>query len=159
MVNLSILRGVFNNMKGRVKYRLGGKAVSLNADSHTINSIDCSGFVRFALYRASLGAIMLPDGSVNQHDWVVSQKWHKLGRYSDVGRADVKDDFARLFIAFASPTEVHPVGHVWLVWAGETYESHGGVGVDSRDWNAEVLMHNVTSCYEVPKGEVVWSTR
>jgi hypothetical protein len=148
-IDLDLLQSVFDNMKGRVTYSFGAKAPDLSMDSHGIAEIDCSGFVRYAIARATQQAVILPDGSSNQHDRCEAQGLHQLAHYSDVAYA--AQDPSRLFIAFLDP---HPIGHVWLLRAdGQghvmTMESHGGRGVDSRPWNTRVLMH-ADACYELP---------
>jgi cell wall-associated NlpC family hydrolase len=143
-VSLSKLDAVFRNMRGRVLYDFGGKAADLDMDSHGIEDIDCSGFVRFALHRA--GGPTLPDGSVNQHAWCEEHALYQVEKYSDL-RHTVKDK-SRLFICFIPP-KGRKAGHVWLVRGGFTYESHGGVGVDARKWNTGVLYRNCTAVYEL----------
>lgn len=146
-VDLDTVLAVFNNMKrAGVKYSFGAKAPNLDADSHTITEIDCSGFVRFVLHRAANGGFTMPDGSVNQREWIEAHGWHELNQYSDVQYA--KDDPTRLFIAFLDPKGNKP-GHVWLIRGGVTMESHGGVGVDSRPWNTPAL-RNAQHCFVVP---------
>lgn len=144
-VNLDTIKQVYRNMAGRVRYDLGGKAADLEADSHAITEIDCSGFVRFCLYRAVDGAFSFPDGSVNQHEWC-EKHWRKLGQYGDVQYA--ANDTSRLFVAFLAPHDGHP-GHVFFICGGRTLESHGGAGVDSRRWDTGILMR-ASACYEVP---------
>jgi cell wall-associated NlpC family hydrolase len=116
-----------NLMSEGCRYGLGAKAPSLGCDTHEIEAIDCSGFVRFALYRAS--GVTLPDGSVNQHDWVDAQGFKR----SSVAAAALEDGVLR--IAFLSPADGGGVGHVMLVLNGYTLESHGHKGVDRRPWN------------------------
>lgn len=93
-----------------------------------------------------MGALTLPDGSANQRDWC-DQHLRKLARYADVQYAAA--DPSRLFIGFISPNFAG-VGHVWLVRAGTTRESHGHVGVDSRPWDTGVLLANASAAYELP---------
>jgi len=148
-INLSTLTAVFNNMKGRVKYELGSKATNLSADSHTIDKIDCSGFVRFALYRATNGKLKIPDGSWYQRQWC-EKNLRRLSKYSDVAYA--AKDPSRLFICFIEPgaTGKGQAGHVWLVRAGKTMESHGGKGVNSRAWDYKTLKNYCSAAYELP---------
>ena len=145
-VGLAILEEVFTHMHlNGVGYSLGAKAPSMTCDSSQIHKIDCSGFVRYAIARATEQAVVMPDGSVNQHDWCDSQKLPKLA-YPNVGKPDAT---GKLFIGFIQPAHGHP-GHVWLVHNATTLESHGGVGVDSRPWNSRVLVNAVAACYELP---------
>lgn len=149
MVDLALMKTLFDRTRGRVKYRLGAKC-ALDADSHTITKIDCSGFSRWILYRASDGAIKMPDGSQMQLAWVRDQGWRKLVDYSDVQHAE--EDPSRLFIAFLSPKPGNAwPRHVWLVVAGKTMESHGSGGVNSRPWNTPAL-RGCKKCFEVPIG-------
>lgn len=154
-VHLAIIEAVFRNMVNRVTYGMGEKADEegrqLDTDSHEVDDIDCSGFVRYAIYRASNKELRLPDGSQAQLEWAETHL-RKLAKYSDVVNA--KDDPHRLFIAFLRVTKKRNVGHVWLLRADgkgnmKTLESHGGVGVDSRAWNVSALK-SCTDCFEIP---------
>ena len=53
-----------------------------------------------------------------------------------------------LRIAFIHGSKGH-VGHVWLILAGNTIESHGGVGADRRRWDTTVLKDGVDVCYKL----------
>lgn len=151
-VSIGLFKAVFNHMTHRVGYLLGAKAPYNDCDSSLIRSIDCSGFSLYAVYRASVGTILMPHGSQNQHAWAEKQGFHKLAEYSDVLYA--KDDPGRLFICFMGvQTDGH--GHVWLVGSDGkgnmvTYESHAGVGVSSRPWDTSVLKLNCNAAYELP---------
>jgi hypothetical protein len=120
-------------MDGHVKYGLGSKAPSLSCEPSAIKSIDCSGFVRYIIYKATSGAVHMPDGSWIQHDWCKLQK---------LPTADYKTEAMKLDnwlrIAFLPKHEKHP-GHVWLVLNGKTLESHGHKGPDRRMWNTPAL--------------------
>lgn len=146
MVNLNLLQVLFDKTKGRVKYKLGAKA-SPTADSDLIKRIDCSGFVRWILARASEQRLILPDGSQNQLGWSRANL-RKLDKYSDVTYAE--GDPSRLFIAFLSPKPgaAWP-RHVWLLRSNgvkmRTMESHGSGGVNSREWDTSALK----ACKEV----------
>jgi len=111
------------------RYGLGAKAPSLDCDTSAIHAIDCSGFVRYALYRAS--GVDIGDGSVQQHDGI-ELRGFKHSTVADAGRRD-----GAVRIAFLSPAAGRGIGHVMLVLDGETIESHGGVGPDRRVWDAE----------------------
>jgi len=110
-------------------YGLGDKIdITATDPSHVLtHRVDCSGEVRWLMYQCA--GIKIPDGSVNQHDWVKSRGFKK----SDVKSGKLKD--GRVRIAFLEPamTTSH-IGHVVLIWNGMTYESHGGKGPDSRPW-------------------------
>lgn len=146
-VDLAILEAVFRNMAGRVEYHWGGKAPDLAMDSHGIEGIDCSGFVQFALARATGGKLVLPQGSWQQREWCEAAGLHKLEKYADVKFA--ANDPGRLFIAFIKPAG-KKAGHVWLVRAGHTMESYGEHGVGARKWNAKPLPQRVCACFELP---------
>lgn len=156
----SLLRLVFN----RARYGLGAKApehpyfhnpyVSLSP----IREIDCSGFVRLAIFRATGGKLLLPDGSQNMRAWCEEQARNlqsgvRSVRYSEAARYVTPK---RLFICFIKPNArgCGNVGHVWLLVQRKgkamTLESHGGRGVDSRPWNTHVLLDEDFSCYELP---------
>lgn len=104
------------------QYRLGGKAPSLKADSATIAGIgiDCSGYVRWILHRATGDDLVIPDGSVNQADWC-----REVGlKSSTVGLCGESDGAVRL----AQWSNPGGVGHIALVHNGQTIESHGKAG-------------------------------
>lgn len=152
MIDLALLETLHERCAGRVVYKLGAKAPSLKADSASFSKIDCSGFVRWILARASNQAIKMPDGSQVQLDWVRSKGWRKLDMYQDVNFA--KADPSRLFIAFLSPKPGNEwPRHVWGLHSdGErmrTLESCSSLGVGSRPWNVPVL-RNCRACFEVP---------
>jgi hypothetical protein len=119
----------------RVAYGLGAKAPSDVSKPGSpappgFVRIDCSGFVRAAVRRAThppLGAF--PDGSVVQHDWVKAHAFRR-GAVDDGNLSDGK-----VRIAFLPPAAVAShIGHVVLLYDGKTLESHGGVGPDRRVW-------------------------
>jgi hypothetical protein len=126
-------------MDGHIHYGFGAKA-AFTTRPEDIRSIDCSGFVRYFLYRVTDGAIQMPDGSVVQNDWCRRQHLD-LVDYDDAGRMD---ELVR--IAFLPPRHGH-AGHVWLIHMGRTLESHGGKGPDRRAWDTQVLADNVQQCY------------
>jgi hypothetical protein len=142
-VNIALLLELTAHMQGRVGYGLGAKAPSLDCDSSAIHEIDCSGFVRYALYRSTLGRVITPDGSVEQHSWIEAHGF-KQSTY-DVNGAGAVDSHLR--IAFIQPKDDNGIGHVWLIYRALTLESHGGKGVDRRPWNTPVLIDNVAAVY------------
>jgi hypothetical protein len=109
------------------RYGLGAKAPSLSCDTTAIQAIDCSGFVRYALYRTS--GVDIGDGSVQQHDTVAASGY----KSSTVADAHNQDGAVR--IAFLSPADGGGIGHVMLILDGATVESHGGIGPDRRTWD------------------------
>lgn len=147
-VNIPLLLELHEKCAGRVKYKLGAKAPSLAADSNAITRIDCSGYVRWLIARASSPRIILPDGSQQQLAWCDAMEWHELAAYSDVQYA--AEDPSRLFIAFLSPKpgKAWP-RHVVLVRSGMTMESCGSAGVTSRPWDHRAIRGS-QRCFEVP---------
>jgi len=146
------------------RYGLGAKASenpffrNFRALLGSIKRIDCSGFVRLVIYRATKGKVLLPDGSQNMR-----AHFEELARDPQSGVRSVDYSEAahyitpkRLFICFIKPNArgCGDVGHVWLLVGRKgkamTLESHGGRGVDSRPWNTHVLLDEDFSCYELP---------
>jgi hypothetical protein len=118
----------------RVGYGLGAKIVPVDTQapgSGGFTKVDCSGFIRAALRRATPHPprLQFPDGSVVQHDWVRAQGFAK------VTVADGQNADGVVRIAFLRPQDSPTnIGHVALIHNGRTIESHGGVGPDSRPW-------------------------
>lgn len=109
------------------QYEFGGK-VALDADSSTVaaSGIDCSGYVRWLLYRATNGRVKIPDGSAVQHEWFRDNGF----KLSSVASACLMDQVLR--IAFLPPGS--GIGHVALIRDGITFESHGSAGPNRRQW-------------------------
>src|SRR5205085_264760 len=105
-------------------------------------AIDCSGFVRYLMYRATHGEVIMPDGSWIQNDWCRHNHFAKV-KYATAADAD-----GWLRIAFLPPKKGH-AGHVWLILNGMTLESHGHKGPHSRPWDTAVLKSQVTDCYQL----------
>jgi hypothetical protein len=154
-VDLAKLHNVFDRMcLAGTTYLLGGKAPSLNAEPEDIDRIDCSGFVRYAIYQAGNG-FKIPDGSFKQREWCEEQGLHEVADYADINAHMTKN---RLFIAFitAGVRGAGRVGHVWLIGdfdpdrGADTMESYGGHGVGSRQWNHPVLVRRVHKVFEIP---------
>jgi hypothetical protein len=114
----------------RVTYGLGAKVPFFGAvPGKDFKKVDCSGFVREAIRRATSPRVDFPDGSVVQHDWIREHGFKK----STVDAGSLKDGAVR--IAFLRPQDVSShIGHVVLIHNGRTLESHGGVGPNSRAW-------------------------
>jgi len=115
----------------RVTYGLGKKVPFLNAvPGRDFTQVDCSGFVREAVREATTPTLAFPDGSVVQHDWVQAHQFQKCSV------TDGKLDDGMMRIAFLRPQDVSSgIGHVVLIVAGQTLESHGGTGPDTRRWD------------------------
>jgi hypothetical protein len=114
----------------RVKYGLGAKVPFHGAvPGRDFKRVDCSGFVREAIWRATDPHVNFPDGSVVQHDWVKNKGFQRV-TVADGGLSD-----SHVRIAFLRPQDTSShIGHVLLLSNGRTLESHGGVGPDSRVW-------------------------
>ncbi len=124
----------------KMKYGLGDKIdLSTPYDKLPGDSIDCSGYVRLAVYKITHGEVKMKDGSANQNDWCRDQGFKK----TDYTNAALSDD--RIRIAFIRPPSSKR--HVWMIVNGKTIESCGGHGPTRRDWNTKVLIENVTDCY------------
>lgn len=130
-----------------VGYRLGAKAPSLHSEPGTFHNIDCSGFARWAAFKASDGLFRMPDGSADQHEWCVRQGFER----ADYRAAGEQAHPNKLFIAFITPqSSPEGIGHVWFLNSGSTLESHGGGGPDSRPWNYHTLIDQIGACYLLP---------
>lgn len=141
-IQLNKLRAIYATLKSQnVSYKMGAKANPLTLKPNQIQKLDCSGFSRYAVFNATAPAITIPEGTWAQDDYCKNTGW-KAVNYVDVGQG--KPD--ELFIAFESDAP----GHVWFINKGMTMECHGGVGVNSRNWNNKVLLKIVTRCYLVP---------
>lgn len=114
----------------RVKYGLGAKIRPHGAVPGTgFKKVDCSGFVRETIWRATTPNFNFPDGSVVQHEFI------RQKGYLRVTRTDASLQDGKIRIAFYRPQDSPSrIGHVVLVHNGKTLESHGGVGPNSRDW-------------------------
>ena len=140
-LDLDKLLRVAKNLEG-VKYGLGWKASPIDVNSGVFmgrsplglkgRKIDCSGFVRYLMNKA-IDGFLVPDGSVNQHDWV------RASGFKPSADMDAMDGALR--IAFIPP---RPIGHVVLILNGWTFESHGGLGVDRRKWGSCKWMSRAT---------------
>lgn len=145
-VDLNLLNAVWRHMEGRVTYKLGAKAPNLWCDTSEIHEIDCSGFVRYAVARATKQLLILPDGSQAQLEW--AQKNLKPVAYTiaTVGNPES----VLLYIAFLSPDpRADWPRHVWLVRQAYTRESCGSMGVGARPWNHPKLA-DPSGCYCLP---------
>jgi hypothetical protein len=126
-------------------YGLGSKINPLSTPVSELagRRVDCSGWVRYLIYNSTDEKLVIPDGSYNQRAWYAV-------RASQVNYNSVRLNPSELHIAFISPTPSHKIGHVWLLREGVTYESHGGVGPNSRRWNTHILASEVSACYVIP---------
>ena len=139
-IDKNIIVTTLEGLEGHCGYSWGAKAQSLTADLSIIHLLDCSGFVRLALARASHGKIDVGDGSVGIHDWCAA---HNM-KPSTYDACAEHDDILR--VCFIAPHGVHG-SHVWLVLNGKTYESHAFSGPSSRPYDTPVLVNEVTSVF------------
>lgn len=137
-------------ISAEVAYLLGAKP-SLDALPASIRNSDCSGWFRYLLYHASLHALTLPEGSVEQHEWCIDQSLQQVN-YLSVGEIS-----SRLLACFIDPaTSPGGIGHVFLSHGGQTLECYGGHGVGRRAWNAPIeggrtnLAYACRACFVLP---------
>ena len=130
----------------RVKYGLGAKVSPHGAaPGNGFTKVDCSGFIRETIWRATTPHFNFPDGSVVQHDFI------KDKGYERSTRADASLEDGKIRIVFLRPQDSPShIGHVALVHNAKTLESHGGVGPDSRQWTntgwqAKALVYVLTN--------------
>ena len=117
-IDIAMLERDFAQLQRRgVVYGYGAKAPSLACDLSRIKAIDCSGYVRLALYRASGGALTIPDGSQMQRAFFEDAAREGLVREVKYADAAKHMTDSRLFIAFIKPFTkgCGSVGHVWLL--------------------------------------------
>jgi cell wall-associated NlpC family hydrolase len=126
-----------------VRYQLGAKFDSIKAEHPLGHYVDCSGYIRWLIYHGSGGALLLPDGSVNQHAYIQQQ----LFSTRDYSKA-VLNTTGAVYICFLRPTE-RKAGHVWLLRNGQTMESRGGKGISTRPgWQLKLLFRPIY-CYRL----------
>lgn len=118
-----------------VRYGLGAKVPFHGAvPGRDFTEVDCSGFVRELVFRATNPPFNFPDGSVVQREWVERQGFAR----GSVADAKAQDGAVR--IAFLTP-QASPshIGHVVMVHDGVTLESHGrpDPGPDSLPWTGQ----------------------
>jgi hypothetical protein len=142
-----------------ITYGYGAKASHLSDTPDMISRIDCSGFSRWALFHATDGALILPDGSQAQREWCEQKakagELHQVSSYVNAARYMNNQ---RLFICFIKPfaNGCGSVGHVFFLlntdadFAAETLESCGGRGVCSRPWDTGVLRREFYNAFELP---------
>lgn len=115
----------------RVTYGLGKKVPFFGAvPGKDFTQVDCSGFVREAIRRATNPMLPFPDGSVVQHEWIDNHRFER-GTVADGKLAD-----GAVRVAFLRPQDSpHGIGHIVLISNAKTLESHGGTGPDQRSWD------------------------
>lgn len=126
-----------------VKYRFGAKFDSV-ADEHPIGHyVDCSGYIRWLVLHGSNGELLLPDGSVNQHAYILQQGFP----IRDYSKALLNKNGA-VYICFLRPAG-RLAGHVWLLRNGHTMESHFGKGIASRPGKFLKYLGRQVYCYRL----------
>lgn len=113
------------NAKGKEIKRALGKASGKQGKKwkspSAIKGLDCSGFVQYVIHESTTHYYKIPQGSINQLNWLEEEGFHNYGKDAYENEAIKKDDTVR--IAFRKRKSGNPVGHVWLVINGRTYES------------------------------------
>ena len=125
-------------MTSGVTYGLGAKISPLSLQAPQVKEVDCSGFVRWAIFHALAqpADFDMPDGSWDEHHLWVDRLGFKPSTWVD---AHDRDNAVR--IAFLEPSDSpEGVGHVMLVVNGSTCESHGHHGPDMRAWGSQPFM-------------------
>jgi hypothetical protein len=128
---------------GHIKYHLGSKP-ALTAKPEDITQSDCSGFVRYLMYNATGGSLDIGGGGGTWWE----NKWCQDQHLEEVAYADAANIDGRLRIAFIHGGK-GKIGHVWLIYCGQTIECHGGKGADRRPWDTAVLKNGVDVCYNL----------
>ncbi len=139
-----------------VTYRLGAKAPQRQGFPTfdyppAFRQIDCSGFARWAMYHATAGQALMPDGSMCQDDWAQAQgfKHHPIAQGQDY-TAGLEPDV--LYLCFCrTGSRGEGIGHIWAVYGGFTFESHGGVGPSARSPHTSVLVRICTDVYALKR--------
>lgn len=127
---------IHKTLIGEVGYWLGAKC----AVDQTPKAIDCSGYVGWLLCGAAsptlrnvLARDVIGRGTFHLAEWLIRCRFKKS--HIDAGR--LKDGALRCAVTLAArnPLTGHMgIGHIALIQNGRTLESHGGVGVNSREW-------------------------
>lgn len=144
----------FAGYKARYDY---GSKVPLGVHPGQLKQLDCSGWTRYALHRATVGRLTPPDGSWFQQRW--AQDMVDKGRFRRVDYHSIRKLRGnRLFLCYMPPQinrrRVVKVAHIWFVLHDEqgwrTLECYSGRGIGSRPINTPVLMRRVRDCFEIP---------
>ncbi|MBC7808497.1 MAG: hypothetical protein H7145_20375 [Akkermansiaceae bacterium] len=138
-LDLAALVSLHKRLIGEVGYRLGAKC----AVGDTPENIDCSGYVGWLLSNVTptpLRSVIARD-IVGLGTWHLSEWLKKSGfKRSTVDSGRRTDGVLRVAITLAARNPVTGrmgIGHIALVWNGRTIESHGGRGVNSREWTGK----------------------
>lgn len=143
MLNRTKWLAVFANCDGRVKYGLDKKFVPISIDTSEVDECDCSGLNQ-KMFWAGTG-IVIPAGSVTQHDWFVQHG------YREVPLAEaIVDDTNQVYVFFKVPgANNDPFGHTGFFFNRRALQSYGGHGVGSTDCQT-VIDWGVSVCYLIP---------
>lgn len=146
-INTSKLLTYLRACKDRaIGYGFGDKDPKLGVFPPDYKLIDCSGFVRTALFYATdgeSGKYNFPDGSCNQHAWF-EQGGFKGTEYGECSNID---QHVRVGVHAPQGRGGDAIGHIWLVYEGATIESYGGNGPGSHAWNSTWYPESVDACY------------
>lgn len=127
---------------GHISYLLGAKA-KLSRSPDRIRAIDCSGFVRYVIYKTSASNKKIADGSFQQQKWFEKNGYKKTSYSSVASKIDgiVRIAFKKAIKEKITNSEtgkeewrVKERGHVWFIINGKTFESRGRVGPSSLPW-------------------------
>jgi len=121
-------------------YGLGDKP-ALGLAPAKVKTSDCSGFVRWTLWKITHGKFKLKAlGSVLQRAEIQAAGFERC-KYTDCQKLD------SILRVFYLPPEPGGYGHTGLCINGYTVECYGGHGVGRRIWNTPVLLNNAVYCY------------
>jgi len=129
-----------------VDYGFGSKDPNLGTWPIDYSAIDCSGFVRAILAYSTLGQTQrydMPDGSFLEADWFKAQGF-KATTYA---MTENVDGHVRVGIHRPGGRGGDSVGHIWLVYRGQSIESYGGNGPGRRPWDHQWFLDHVDECY------------
>lgn len=154
-IDVGLLLEVLARLNDQIPYKMGGKPSSLKLTTEQflaerrVEGVDCSGFVRWLLYRSSGGKVRIRDGTFAQRDdfRAMADAMHRAPvPYSDCGKHD-----GVLRVAGFVKSQKVKFGHIWVVLDGLTGESHGHGGVDRRPWDTGHLENLATWCYPLAR--------
>lgn len=128
----------------RTPYVFGGKVRDLSAnpptfakDGSATGGIDCSGFMRWLLFHATIETDRVPPDGIDIGDGSFTQGGF-LRSYglkpTDPANCGLEDGHLRLCVHH--PDELDYTGHIWAVRNRVTTESYGGHGPGHRVWDA-----------------------
>jgi hypothetical protein len=144
LISLPVIHHVLTFvLANRAGYKWGAKIEPLTNHTPTGVAVDCSGFTRWAIYQASGGKVIIPDGSTGQREWCETMGFEKVP-YSQA----INDKTNAIYMCFA--WKVRPgERHVWLVRLQRSWESWSKHGPGVR--SAKTLWHrlNCRACYRI----------